>query len=607
MRWLVCLSVVAFARDVHPRPCKPPPVTPTVVALPGKAVSLAVGPTESCAVLATGRVVCWGGRPPTDLGLVDVVEVAVDRISGCARHKDGKVTCWGYKDGWNRTLPEARAPAPPATLVADRISVGRDHMCVATAGEVQCFGYLGSFGDFARYPRPGVRAPTALKAGYQRDCAIADGKVACWGQQVAYSCGAQCEADRRKLAAWVLPGVDDAVAIDIANDVCAVRATGAVVCWRGPWGRADVTVERIAGLSDARAIAGSCALRKNGEVACWGAGAYGQRGDGDHTPHRPHAGRVLGIRNAIAIGAGTKFACALIADGRVACWGHNNDHQLGFDSQATSTTAAAVCGLEPAVQLAAGTFSTCALAASGKVHCWGGAIDQYLGAARTQHTGTPTLIPDVEGVELVGASTVMCVRTREAAVRCWGAGSDKLARPSTATTQIAVGRYGLCGIARDGGVECLGQRVPYVAKADKVVVGDDFACALANKRATCWGPGVMGPWTASTMECPRNEHMACHEHSRQIVSKPRTFDDVLDIAAHDHEVCVQRAKGFECLKFDEGLGTPSSSTDPFATRNVRGLEHTCELRAKGTVWCWGDNTFGQLGQGSLGLVDTPRL
>jgi alpha-tubulin suppressor-like RCC1 family protein len=35
--------------------------------------------------------------------------------------------------------------------------------------------------------------------------------------------------------------------------------------------------------------------------------------------------------------------------------------------------------------------------------------------------------------------------------------------------------------------------------------------------------------------------------------------------------------------------------------------HTCATRADGTLWCWGDDEFGELGNGISGIVPTPRL
>lgn len=43
---------------------------------------------------------------------------------------------------------------------------------------------------------------------------------------------------------------------------------------------------------------------------------------------------------------------------------------------------------------------------------------------------------------------------------------------------------------------------------------------------------------------------------------------------------------------------PASGPGPGVATMSAGGSHTCALRTDGTVWCWGDNRLGQLGQGS---------
>jgi alpha-tubulin suppressor-like RCC1 family protein len=106
---------------------------------------------------------------------------------------------------------------------------------------------------------------------------------------------------------------------------------GRVWCW-GRWG--DVTTDRplpISGLTGVQAISAggghACALRADGSVACWGANESGQLGDGStQTAAAPTA--VSGLGHAAQISAGGAHSCA-ISDGAVLCWGSNTSRQLG--------------------------------------------------------------------------------------------------------------------------------------------------------------------------------------------------------------------------------------------------------------------------------------
>jgi alpha-tubulin suppressor-like RCC1 family protein len=50
-------------------------------------------------------------------------------------------------------------------------------------------------------------------------------------------------------------------------------------------------------------------------------------------------------------------------------------------------------------------------------------------------------------------------------------------------------------------------------------------------------------------------------------------------------------------------GDPNCSVTPCMARVVAGLEHACALSQAGTVYCWGNNLGGQVGTGPGGLVD----
>ena len=90
---------------------------------------------------------------------------------------------------------------------------------------------------------------------------------------------------------------------------------------------------RVRGL-DGAAVAVSaggrhtCAVLARGEVECWGADYSGQVGDG-RVQDRAGPVRVRGVSRAVGVSAGRAYTCAVERAGAVKCWGANAYGQLG--------------------------------------------------------------------------------------------------------------------------------------------------------------------------------------------------------------------------------------------------------------------------------------
>jgi alpha-tubulin suppressor-like RCC1 family protein len=365
---------------------------------PGIPIALSAGGFHTCALLADGRVACWGDSfggvdggtrrftPPVEVpGLTGVAAIASGEEQACALTFDGRVACWGWYTG---VLGPESSPTPAfmARLkdVKDISAGGFQelgqvfvHTCALLSnGLVDCWGddWMGQVGNGSFLSNSpvfmvGLPGVAEISAGGWHTCALLwNGTVECWG----YNAEGQLGVD---------PTVD--------SNTCSSPAEngGPISCSRTP--------VRVSGVTDAIALSAggdhTCVLRSDGTVLCWGDTV----GDGAMIASVPSIRlnaiatpvAVPGLVDAIAIAAGGSFTCALRSDGTVVCWGNNTDGQLGDGTTTSRPTARPVTGLSGVVAISAGTAHTCALTFDGRVACWGADGDEELGSALPETVG----------------------------------------------------------------------------------------------------------------------------------------------------------------------------------------------------------------------------
>ena len=166
----------------------------------------------------------------------------------------------------------------------------------------------------------------------------------------------------------------------------------------------------------------TCALLSGGAIKCWGKNNFGQLGDGTTTSNSSTPVDVSGITTATSIGVGGFHTCALLSDGEIKCWGHNNFGQLGDGTTTGSITPVDVSGITTATSLALGESHSCALLSGGAIKCWGIHDSGQLGDGTT--TGNSATPVDVSGITTATSIALgyghSCALLSGGTIKCWG-------------------------------------------------------------------------------------------------------------------------------------------------------------------------------------------
>lgn len=350
---------------------------PVKVASAVELKAIASGRSHACGIDGAKGVRCWGDNGARQLGrgdvaltgvpapvasLGDVAKIAASDAQTCSLLGDGGVRCWGAGDTGalgNGVNAVQVSPVPFTAPQAIDVATGSSFTCALLKnGNVSCAGAaadgrLGSPGTTTSTPRlvlappdggvatpPAFQGVSALAVGRLHACVIhnAGKSVACWGgndsNQLGRTGGSSANASdvpMPKAPIQVACGFRHTCARLTGNQtICWGRNTNGQVTGPEPTSATQRTVTFPGGHFAADLSLGddhSCALLDDGTVACWGAGALGQLGNGQSTDASQPV-LVTGVAGATAISAEENHTCAVTPTGTF-CWGTDFSGQLG--------------------------------------------------------------------------------------------------------------------------------------------------------------------------------------------------------------------------------------------------------------------------------------
>jgi alpha-tubulin suppressor-like RCC1 family protein len=459
--------------------------------------------------------------------------------------------------------------------------------------------------------------------GFEHTCATTqDGRLLCWGRGASGQLGVSgISSSRHPVEVTALPDVARAAAG--GRHTCAVDLTGALWCWganeAGQLGTGDATpsgVPRpVTGPLDPVVIGSgeshTCAQERDGDLRCWGWNAWGQVGDGTWTDrYEP----VLVATSVVQMAVGGSSTCVEIDGHGRWCWGGNSVGQLGNGRSTRTAVPVLAQGGVSAAAVTAGRYHACARDPAGGAWCWG-ELAPSLGDGVSTWALTPVQVVGPEGLGLLADVSVVasgeahsCARLGDGTLWCWGENSaGRLGDGTQVDRAWPVQVLDASGLAGLTGVLSLG-------------LGRAHSCAALDEgTAWCWGDNSrrqLGDGTLSFKRLPVQ------------VRGPGgvgVLDGVVRIAAGGRHTCALRSDGTLWCWGDNSyrqLGDGTQSDRAFPTQVVGpdglgllegvetlslGREHTCASRGDGSAYCWGYGGSGRLGTGSTASVGTPTL
>jgi alpha-tubulin suppressor-like RCC1 family protein len=352
----------------------------------------------------------------------------------------------------------------------------------------------------------------------------------------------------------------------------------------------------------------------------WGGNFDGQAGNGEVTQSGCYCiatpTSVVGLTDATQISGGGNHTLALHAGGTVTAWGDNVAGQLGNGTTEDSTAPVQIPGLNNVVSVAAGYEHNLALLADGTVMAWGDNSEGSLGVGSSSLSGggpdtcgtstpcskVPVPVPGLANVIAVAASYYFSFALlADGTVMAWG--------------QDNTGQVGDAGAQAEIGCECVESpvRIPGVSGAMTISAGESHALALlGDGTVVVWGSNqsgqvgdgtaistpppkclCVGPTKANGLPGPAEEASAGNYHNLALLGggTPQAWGD--NFFGQLGNGTTSPPTGCRCVP------TPSGVPGLSGVQSVSGgVYHSLALLGDGTARAWGRNLSGQIGDGT---------
>lgn len=350
----------------------------------------------------------------------------------------------------------------------------------------------------------------------------------------------------------------------------------------------------------------ACVILSDKTVRCWGSNFMAESGqavpsDGGYGTAVLAPLAVSGIAGARELSLGAEHSCALLENGTVQCWGSNRYAQLamaadgGLAGAVRSPTPVTIAVTGTPANVSAGFYHTCIRRTDGSVQCWGYNSHAQIGNVLPDGGDLPLFVPAPTDALLTGVAELdvggrfACGHLFDGGVSCWGHNANGQLGRGGPPYNVATDPRPAPVVGLPANVDHLGRSVAYT----EGVVLDD-------KTVRIWGSnqyGNLGPVDGGSTGTPL---------------EVASVTNVAQIAFNLQNTCVLKTDGTVFCwgaTYSGGGGVnPDAGIQHPTPAQISGVSDAvaialgwdvfgCALKKDGSVVCWGDNAFGQLGRG----------
>ena len=480
----------------------------------------------------------------------------------------------------------------PGAVTSPQISVGYNHNVVLKSDATvwtwgnNSKGQLGN-GNYSKSLIPvqvnDICDVVSVSAGsYYTLAAKSDGTVWAWGDN---SYGQFGNTATTKSAVPVqVSGLSGIIFVSASQDFnVAIKSDGTVWAWGdnsygqlgdGTYGYSTFPPRQVKNLTDVISVSAglhhTVALKSDGTIWTWGSNNSGQLGNGPSIGNKYAPEQISGLSSVVSVSAKQNFTIAAKSDGTVWAWGDNSYGQLGDGTTTDSSVPVPVNGLNGVGSVAAGYFNTVALKVDGTVWDWRDNTYGQLGNGTVTSSTVPVQVSGLSGIVSVSAGSCLAMALKsDGSVWSWG--------------------YNVYG--QFGNNTTTNSPVPVKALLLETVA---VTGVTLNKTSTAITAGSTETLVPTILPLDATNKNVIWSSNNAAAATVDSSGKVTAMAPGTAIITVKTVDGGRIATCIVNVSKQASVAIP---KISAGYNHSVFLRADGTVWTWGNNGYGQLGNG----------